>query len=411
MSNPFFCFFAVLYSCLLFAETPKPSTTYTYVTLTEQGALERTLTVEADAEKASAEESFKKIKIEKKTLDRESEIKRFPGMISPKTIAIVGDTGCRLKESLTKKSYQDCSDPAVWPYAQVIKSIVKEKPDVIIHLGDYHYREQCSAGKPCQKMTPSIGYGFNPWELDFFAPSSASFKQAPWILARGNHEDCGRAFLGYRQLLATKDWNKDCVDYEDPDFIQLGEVLVVNLDSSTIPDMPDPKPESDILWKQRLDDIGKKIDQKVASAAMTKDKITHIWMISHKPIYGLVALGKVFAPVNINLRKYFEKASWGKNVELLMAGHIHSSEIMKAKEFPLQVVLGNSGTALDVMPDKISAENLSFINYEKAKIISHGFGYALLKRDSAGDYAIEFHNADGSKDFSCHLKNRGQDCF
>jgi hypothetical protein len=407
----FICSF-LSFTCL--AKTSTATTVFTYTVLNEQGVLERTLTVDEKALAQSTptpEDSFKKLKLEKKSLTAEQERKLFPGALAPKTIAIIGDTGCRLKESIVRNSYQDCMDPKDWPFPQVMKSIAKEKPDVIIHLGDYHYREQCSPGKPCQKMTTAIGYGFSPWELDFFTPSVPAFKAAPWILVRGNHEDCKRAFLGYRQLLASQEWKKDCVDYEDPDLIVLGDLLVVNIDSSTVPEMPDPKPESTALWKERLDDLGKRIDQKVAASEKAKSKIRHIWLISHKPIYGLVALGKVFMPVNINLRKYFENTTWAKKIEVLMAGHIHTSELVRAKDFPLQIVLGNSGTALDVVPKKVTAENLSMINYEKAKIISHGFGYALLRKENSGNYSIEYHNADGTQVYSCHIKDRGQDCF
>ena len=66
-----------------------------------------------------------------------------------KSIAAFGDTGCRLKaaKAATKGGnaaddedrgkFQDCNNPALWPFVQVSRSVADAKPDLVIHLGDY----------------------------------------------------------------------------------------------------------------------------------------------------------------------------------------------------------------------------------------------------------------------------------
>src|SRR4029077_16740404 len=76
-----------------------------------------------------------------------------------KSIAAFGDTGCRLKaaKAATKGGnadddedrgkFQDCNNPALWPFVQVAQSVSDATPDRVIHLGDYLYRESaCPQG-------------------------------------------------------------------------------------------------------------------------------------------------------------------------------------------------------------------------------------------------------------------------
>ena len=75
---------------------------------------------------------------------------------TPDAIVAFGDTGCRLKGIDTflggaddredAGKFQDCDDPSRWPFAQLSKTIVGAKPALVIHVGDYLYREsRCPA--------------------------------------------------------------------------------------------------------------------------------------------------------------------------------------------------------------------------------------------------------------------------
>jgi hypothetical protein len=58
-------------------------------------------------------------------------------------VAVIGDTGCRLKGFYV----QACNDPEQWPFRLIADVVAQMKPDLVIHVGDYHYRETpCPAG-------------------------------------------------------------------------------------------------------------------------------------------------------------------------------------------------------------------------------------------------------------------------
>src|SRR3954452_21177526 len=133
-----------------------------------------------------------------------------PGL---KSIAAFGDTGCRLKSAKTaakegdtddadaRGKFQDCNNPALWPFAQVAQSVAEAKPDLIIHVGDYLYRESaCPTGDAGCARSP-YGDDWPTWKADFFAPAAPALRAAPWIVVRGNHEICRRAGPGYFRLL------------------------------------------------------------------------------------------------------------------------------------------------------------------------------------------------------------------
>src|SRR6185295_2239356 len=97
--------------------------------------------------------------------------------------------------------FQDCNNPALWPFAQVAQSVADAKPDLVIHVGDYLYRESaCPAGDAGCARSP-YGYDWPTWKADFIAPAAPALRAAPWIVVRGNHEICRRGGAGYFRLL------------------------------------------------------------------------------------------------------------------------------------------------------------------------------------------------------------------
>src|SRR5215813_822260 len=87
----------------------------------------------------------------------------------PRRIVVIGDTGCRIKKA--DGVFQACNDPLQWPFAQVAASAAAMRPDLVIHVGDYHYRETaCPPGNDGCSGSP-WGYGWDAWKADFFAPA------------------------------------------------------------------------------------------------------------------------------------------------------------------------------------------------------------------------------------------------
>ena len=70
----------------------------------------------------------------------------------PHRILVLGDTGCRIKGAVL----QACNDSTQWPFPQLAAAAARLKPDLIIHVGDYLYRESaCPVG--------NAGCAGSPW--------------------------------------------------------------------------------------------------------------------------------------------------------------------------------------------------------------------------------------------------------
>ncbi|MDB5460908.1 MAG: Phosphoprotein phosphatase, partial [Caulobacteraceae bacterium] len=112
-------------------------------------------------------------------------------------VVILGDTGCRV----LGLAVQACNDDKAWPFASVARLAAARKPDLVIHVGDYYYRET-----PCPldiKACVGSPYGdhWDTWAAEFFDPAAPLLAAAPWVFARGNHESCSRGGRGWYALL------------------------------------------------------------------------------------------------------------------------------------------------------------------------------------------------------------------
>jgi predicted phosphodiesterase len=160
-----------------------------------------------------------------------------------KRIVIVGDTGCRIK----KKNTQDCNDPKYWPYPRLANQAADARPDLVIHVGDYLYREKSCQGRTDECPESPVGYGWNIWEVDFFAPSARLLAAAPWIMVRGNHETCKRAGEGWFRFLDHGPFPKKCPKADIGDSFVTGSkgVRFAVMDSAAIAKDEDDLGEED----------------------------------------------------------------------------------------------------------------------------------------------------------------------
>ena len=116
-----------------------------------------------------------------------------------KKIVVIGDTGCRMKTA--DNYFQSCNDSEKWAFREMVESAAAQKPDLVLHVGDYHYRENaCPDGNKECGGSP-WGYGWDTWKADFFDPATALLKAAPWVMVRGNHETCVRAGQGWWRFM------------------------------------------------------------------------------------------------------------------------------------------------------------------------------------------------------------------
>jgi hypothetical protein len=145
---------------------------------------------------------------------------------NPTKIVVIGDTGCRLQ---TDNGWQSCNDPnpestdTPYPFAAVAAAAAAQNPDLVLHVGDYAYRDnECPAGLGYNCGGSPWGFGWDTWEADLFVPGAPLLAAAPWIMTRGNHEQCNRAGQGWYRFLDTQPFDTadvhTCDDpaYDDP---------------------------------------------------------------------------------------------------------------------------------------------------------------------------------------------------
>ena len=291
-------------------------------------------------------------------------------------IAVIGDTGCRLNE--WERKYQACNDLDAWPFAQVAESVAAWKPDLIVHVGDYLYRESaCPANMSGCKGSP---YGDNwvTWDADFFSPAGPLLGVAPWVFMRGNHETCDRNPEGWFAFLDPLQFQSSCQRFTEPYVAPaLGFSLAV-IDSAEAADTTVTAAE-ETAYAQQFDLLSE-----IAPPGS--------WLITHRPVWGILS-GK---SGEFEVENAAFEASTGGTLKgdyaLVLSGHIHLAEsiaFVEGSDRPPQLISGNAGTALDDIPTASpSAGQLGDPSVADAETLS-AFGFLTFERDGSNWIAVQ----------------------
>ena len=101
----------------------------------------------------------------------------------PKRLLIMADTGCRLNGDRTANgsNQQNCADPTAFPWAYLAGYEATFKPDLILHVGDWFYRDtNClthgaetypGCNTPDSANYEPWGDTFDSWNADVFFPA------------------------------------------------------------------------------------------------------------------------------------------------------------------------------------------------------------------------------------------------
>jgi hypothetical protein len=313
-------------------------------------------------------------------------------------ITAFGDTGCRLKASKVSGKgkdadddedsgkFQDCNIPSKWPFAQLAASVAAAKPDLVIHVGDYLYRESaCPPGDAGCARSP-YGDDWPTWKADFFAPAAPALLAAPWIVVRGNHEICKRAGAGYFRLLdpTPAQAPPPCIDVIPQFTVTLGEQAFIVFDSSNAADTCPCDPAAYVAQ----------------FAAMRPAAGT--WLLTHRPIWGFRSYGRT---LNASLQQAL--AQWNgrppDGIALVLAGHIHLAEVLSfADKRAPQFVLGTGGTLLaGKIKGELTGRTIggTRVTYGRA---DHRFGFAILT-PAADGWSADFRDLVGASLFRCQI--------
>jgi predicted phosphodiesterase len=309
-------------------------------------------------------------------------------------IVVLGDTGCRIK-GLT---VQACNDSTQWPFPRVAAAAARLKPDLVIHVGDYLYREAaCPALNKGCAGSPS-GDAWATWAADFFAPAAPLLAVAPFVFVRGNHEECARSGAGWLRLLGPLifDPKAPCADHIAPWGVPLGDVTLAVMDDAHA---PDPFAPRDLAALYRAD-----------LAAVRRLATPPVWLVMHRPIWGLVEFGfGIVVGGNRTMMVAQEQSGIPENVSLLLAGHIHTFEAINyAKDAPPQIIAGEGGDLLDKAPRDLSGRSIGALKISSGLSLP-GYGFLLFTRET-DRWLIHVMTADGAQEALCSFAKRHIDC-
>ncbi|QKX01798.1 phosphoesterase [Wolbachia endosymbiont of Cruorifilaria tuberocauda] len=304
-------------------------------------------------------------------------------------IAFIGDTGCRINAFLQ----QECNSTSSWPLKKNLDSIALHKPDLTIHVGDYHYRKKkCRNKKKCGNV---YGHNKEVWYADWFNPAKNILSQSSFLFVRGNHEDCNRAYEGwFRYLDPYPLSSRKCANCIPSWFLDAGPIRFFVFDSSSA---------KDIFINQRTTDIFEKQFDKLIQANSSKPT----WFLTHKPLWKFPKKEFLTLKSHGNLTQI--KAFGDKfpsNIATIVSGHIHIAQMLLMNNVPDQIIVGNGGALLHAQDQKSIYRNVEF-NYPNNKnYLAHevrnffGFGFAILNLDN---HEFTFYTQDNKEMYSVKL--------
>ena len=291
---------------------------------------------------------------------------------TPHRILVVGDTGCRVTAAVS--GTQNCNDPTQFPLQFLSNYAASFKPDLIVHVGDFFYREQpCPAGFAGCAGSPAFD-NWDSWYADWFGPAKNLLAAAPLAISRGNHESCNRGAHGWFRLLDPFPYNQsavDCIgqytpmvgapgtktsyigqyDYTTPYVVKAGQVSLLMFDSSdsntTAPDNTTRTQDGTMTLPQ--------IYAAQLNAVLPALAGQSVFYVTHKSSFDIrpAPINGALAGGDATQQYVFNGVTAGGGVpaplKLLISGHDHQFEVVNFTDtrFAPQLTAGNSGTLLD----------------------------------------------------------------
>ncbi len=326
----------------------------------------------------------------------------------PQTIVVLGDTGCRIKND----DVQNCNgqgEGPKWQFDKIAASAAAMNPDLVIHVGDYLYREYpCPKGNKGCEGSP-YGDNWPTWRVDFFHPARPLLAAAPWLFVRGNHENCDRSWKGWFLFLdpmkVSNETFEDCPDHPGPYKVGLGSESVIVMDTSHIPEDYSSTPD-----EATVETFQKQFDEVNAMASGSS------WTATHRPFWAVSSYtdsdgNTALSAMDLTLQTAIAGSKGGelnRNIKMSLAGHIHQFEHLTFEDGrPTQIVAGAGGTKLDppFTPELIKA-NTSIFKDLKLKLSNFqafdNFNFMVI-RIKPQSWEMSLHDIEGKVEASYSL--------
>ena len=317
----------------------------------------------------------------------------------PRRILIFGDTGCRIRG----EQIQDCNNAAAWPFPLVAKLAAAHRPDLVIHVGDYYYRESaCPPGRQGCVGSPH-GDAWNSWRADFFDPAEPLLKVAPMVFARGNHEVCYRGGQGWTRFLDAGAQGSGCADTEAPYRVDIGGLNLYVVDSAESEDRAAPPPD--------VARIARQLDALAPDLAKSPG-----WIVTHRPVWAVTPFARLgsLGPAEISLDKTLQAAVRGRDlsaVSMIVSGHVHH---FAAYDFggarPSQLVVGTGGDAAEESDlTRVRAGPRRIDGMTAQRLTFQRFGFLMLEREASA-WTGTFRDMNDQVVATCRLEGRDLKC-
>jgi len=333
----------------------------------------------------------------------------------PQRIVVYGDSGCRMKKA--ENAWQACNDPNYWPFEKISRLAAAFKPDLVIHVGDYHYRENACAPTFPGCKDSVWGYGWDAWDADLFKPAATLLAAAPWVMLRGNHEECRRAGQGYFRFIDPRPHTREqsCdeaqfdpqADYSAPYAVPVGkDAQLIVFDTSRAGNAAlNPADPRDAHAYQQYFKAFTAVGQLAAKPGVSSLFLSHHPLLAFGParksseVYGgsgsLLSVAKALQPA-----RYYPPG-----VDFAIHGHIHLlEEINFRSDHPATMVAGIGGDNLeDPLPEQFPADASPADGVVLDTIVhTDRFGFVVMDRDGR-DWNIVAYDQKGAPMTRCRL--------
>jgi len=312
---------------------------------------------------------------------------------SPTRLLVIGDTGCRLE---TGDVPQSCNDPDAWPFEKIANTASSFNPDLVIHVGDYLYREDdaCPEGDTGCAGSP-FGDNYPTWDADFFQPAKELLESTPWVFSRGNHEECSRSGKGWFRFLDPSPPPSVCQEFTEPYAVDLGLLKLLILDSSAAKDNSAPSDLVEVYTDQ--------------IAELEQEAGKNAWLVTHHPLWGIGEDDGELFMINETLQASTDN-TLAPGVNLVLSGHIHFFEFLNFVDGRApQFVIGNSGTEMDPpVTQPLAGTEIGGTAVEEGVTVSE-FGFALMEL-SGNVWNVSMRDVDGNEFASCTIEGNFASC-
>lgn len=284
--------------------------------------------------------------------------------LSFQKIFFLGDTGCRPDQEFR---------PEKWPFKKIVTKALKEKPDLMIHLGDYIYRH-FKAQEKCdpENIDWMEGDNWMGWEKEFFIPAADVLSTVPWVFIRGNQESNQCACEGWFRFFDGYPYPSKDLNYTPAYVISLDTVNLIVHDSSYL------YPNKEMSWPNK----------QLTNLTFAPHRDT--WLLTHRPLWGIVnnkALNNetslIIMNEHSNLQPFLEP--FPDSLTTIFSGHIHAFQAIKLASYPIQLfVMGNGGVSLEkaAPPRLLKDTHLENKKIEFAfSVIEFGYSIAEIKKN------------------------------